>query len=352
MIDFLRKLFDTDDFPARWNCGEWSSFHGWLHIGADIATALAYFAIPLLIACLIVKKKGVEFPRLYWLFCGFIFFCGLVHLVEALIFWVPLYRVSALLKVMTAVVSWVTVYVLLDVVPRALRLPDISQLNVRLEEEIRQRALIQAQLERANGRLEAANSRLERQASLDQLTGLANRFALDEALSDAWRSGLREARPVALILIDIDHFKNFNDTYGHLAGDACLRAVSDVVASYARRTYDTAGRFGGEELALVLPNAELEAATQLAELIRRDVEALEVELPEGITSLPRQRPRVTVSLGVTAPMPVHGRQVTALIATADDALYQAKRTGRNRVVVREDLVDPGDSILGLPPDPA
>lgn len=123
MIEFFQKLFDTTDFPKRWNCGDWSPGLGWLHIISDLLTWGSYTAIPIVLAIYIVRRPGVYFPGLFWLFCMFIFSCGSVHLVEAIIFWQPVYRLSGLVKLLTALFSCATVIALIRVAPSALKLP-------------------------------------------------------------------------------------------------------------------------------------------------------------------------------------------------------------------------------------
>lgn len=135
MGEFFSKLFDVSDFPARWYCGTWESFHGWLHIVSDVAVFLAYMAIPIVIYLFARRRKNVQFPMLFTLFCGFIFACGTVHLIEAVIFWFPIYRISAIVKLTTAVVSWATVIALVGVLPEALKLPSLKALNQKLESE-------------------------------------------------------------------------------------------------------------------------------------------------------------------------------------------------------------------------
>ena len=128
------KLFDTSDFPARWYCGTWSDLHGWVHICADFAIFAAYMAIPCVICYFALQRKGLPFLKVYWLFAGFILFCGFGHLVEATIFWHPWYRFSALVKVCTALVSWGTVFVLIPTLPHALALPGRAALSDELKE--------------------------------------------------------------------------------------------------------------------------------------------------------------------------------------------------------------------------
>jgi len=170
MGDFLLDLFDTSDFPARWSCGEWSLGHGWLHILSDIAIFLAYATIPLTIAWFVLRRKDVPFPRIFWLFAAFIFSCGSVHLVEAMIFWTPVYRLSGVLKLGTAVVSWATVIALFRAMPLAMSLPGLKKMNAdfgeantkleqangRLQDEIAERAVAERQLRDNQASLEAA----------------------------------------------------------------------------------------------------------------------------------------------------------------------------------------------------
>ncbi|AMV34907.1 Aerobic respiration control sensor protein ArcB [Pirellula sp. SH-Sr6A] len=129
---FVAKLFDTGDFPARWYCGVWSTDVGWLHILSDLGIFTAYFAIPCVLLFFILRKKDLPFPKVIWLFAAFILACGLGHLIEASIFWWPVYRFSGLVKCLTAIVSWVTVIVLVRIMPIALRLPSSALLATKL----------------------------------------------------------------------------------------------------------------------------------------------------------------------------------------------------------------------------
>ncbi|MEZ0386419.1 MAG: ATP-binding protein, partial [Verrucomicrobium sp.] len=157
MIEFFRKLFDTSDFPARWHCGYWTDGHGWLHIISDVAIFGAYAAIPISIATFVLtKRRDIVFPKLYWLFATFILSCGLTHLVEATIFWHPWYRFSGVMKLLTAVVSWTTVFALIKILPSALNLPGIARLNDQLVAEINERKASEAAQRNASARLALA----------------------------------------------------------------------------------------------------------------------------------------------------------------------------------------------------
>ena len=166
-------------------------------------------------------------------------------------------------------------------------------------------------------------------AATDGLTGLANRRAFDEALARAWTDAKRSGGELSLVLIDVDRFKLFNDTYGHEAGDAVLRKVATALAAVVCRPNDLPARYGGEEFALVLPGADSAAVAAIADRARAAVQALAI--PHG----PNQPTRlVTVSCGVASferGMTSRGEDPATLMRVADKALYEAKRTGRNRV---------------------
>jgi diguanylate cyclase (GGDEF)-like protein/PAS domain S-box-containing protein len=174
----------------------------------------------------------------------------------------------------------------------------------------------------------ALEDRLSREALTDGLTGLANRRAFDETLQREWKRSVREQTPLSLILIDLDRFKSFNDDHGHPAGDACLRATAGAVARAIHRPGDQAARYGGEELAVILPGADAGGAAQIAEAIRAGIEGLGVLHPSSPHGV------VTASVGVATAGPssqhiIHSPE--ALIEMADTALYRAKAGGRNRV---------------------
>lgn len=128
----LFGLLSTSDFPARWYCGNWSALHGWVHVVSDVAIFGAYFAIPVALIHFARRRRDVPFLPVFWLFGAFILLCGLGHLIEATIFWQPWYRLSAVVKAATALVSWATVAALVPIVPRALEMPGLAQMNEQL----------------------------------------------------------------------------------------------------------------------------------------------------------------------------------------------------------------------------
>ena len=174
--------------------------------------------------------------------------------------------------------------------------------------------------------LEEANRELTRLYSLDALTGIANRRFFDEVFTREWRRAMRERAPLSVVLIDVDCFKGYNDTYGHQAGDECLRSVASVLASVLKRPADLAARFGGEEFVIMLPATPPEGARMVAEQMRSGVEALDIAHTASVAC-----PRVTISLGLATVVPERTSTAAALITAADQALYMAKREGRNQV---------------------
>ena len=181
---------------------------------------------------------------------------------------------------------------------------------------------------------------LHRLSRHDGLTGIANRRNFDDFLTQEWKRALREETPLSLIMCDIDFFKSYNDTYGHQAGDDCLRAVAGVLQKGLRRPGDLAARYGGEEFIVVLPGTPREGALAVAESLRSDVQA------RGIPHVAsRAATVVTISLGVASAVPGPGDPPADLLAAADRALYRAKEEGRNRIVVCDkkgtDLFSPG-----------
>ncbi len=180
------------------------------------------------------------------------------------------------------------------------------------------------QLEEANRRLEEANRHLEQLAAVDALTGIGNRRAFDLRLDEEWRRMMRARLPLSLLMIDLDHFKPYNDGFGHAAGDECLRRVAAVLVANLRRVADFAARVGGEELAVILPETDPPAARRMAERLRAAVEALGIP-HDPVTG----SERVTISVGAATVTPLEPHGLDLLLRAADQALYEAKRAGRN-----------------------
>jgi diguanylate cyclase (GGDEF)-like protein/PAS domain S-box-containing protein len=177
--------------------------------------------------------------------------------------------------------------------------------------------------------------KLETLAIEDGLTGLANRRRFDERLREEWGRAYRERSSLALLMIDLDHFKAFNDTYGHQAGDECLHAFAGILADEARRGGDLVARYGGEEFALLLPNTDAEGCARVGELIRRALRA--AAIPHEKNQPTR---RVSASLGGAVCRPGTERSAgpASLVEAADRALYAAKDAGRDRLMMADDIV--------------
>ena len=172
------------------------------------------------------------------------------------------------------------------------------------------------------------NKQLEHLSKLDALTGLANRRFFDESLRKELKRSSREKTSLSLILLDIDDFKKYNDTYGHLVGDECLKQIADVLQEAVDRSHDMVARFGGEEFAVIIPSADLKGGQIVAEKLRRSVEQLNFTSSEKSAALP-----MSISLGVSFFHPDQNNVTPeTLIALADKALYKAKEEGKNRVV--------------------
>jgi diguanylate cyclase (GGDEF)-like protein len=185
-------------------------------------------------------------------------------------------------------------------------------------------------LQQTETQLREVNEELLRMAATDGLTGIANRRAFDDYLEREWKRMIREKSPLSLILCDIDFFKNYNDRYGHIQGDACLKAVAQALLGCLVRPGDFPARYGGEEFVLVLPDTPLAGALHVAEQIQAAIRKL--ALPHETSAV---SPFVTLSLGVAQADPLPGAEIDDLLAKADEALYGAKRQGRNRIVAAD-----------------
>ncbi len=150
VFEYFRKLFSTSDWPARWHCGKWSEFEGWLYIVSDIMIWAAYFAIPFIILRYVVRKNNAYYVKLYYLFAAFILACGITHFIDAMMFWIPVYRLNSLAKFVTAIISWVTVVALIKFLPSAFATKTIPE----LEAEIQRRKNAEEAVRRMNEELE------------------------------------------------------------------------------------------------------------------------------------------------------------------------------------------------------
>lgn len=186
-----------------------------------------------------------------------------------------------------------------------------SQLETLVEERTRE--------------LEEANAKLQRLSNTDGLTGIANRRSFDRILQQEWQRAQRSASPLALIMLDVDYFKLFNDRYGHLAGDDCLHALAQALRHELRRSGELVARYGGEEFVVLMPEGDLHAAEEAARRIQDAVRALAIPHADEPTGI------VSFSLGVASLRPEIGQLPADLLRLADTALYRAKSLGRNRI---------------------
>jgi diguanylate cyclase (GGDEF)-like protein len=206
-----------------------------------------------------------------------------------------------------------------------------QQWEINLLQQLTTQVGIAIQQSELYQQLELANQRLHSLASSDGLTQVANRRRFDEYLEMEWRRLAREQAPLSLILCDVDFFKRYNDTYGHLAGDEVLRQVASTLSQAIKRPADLVARYGGEEFGVLLPKTDLEGAVQVANLIQTGIKALEIPQTET-----QSGKHITLSFGVASLIPEYESSPEILIAAADRALYQAKAQGRDRINTTND----------------
>ncbi len=175
--------------------------------------------------------------------------------------------------------------------------------------------------------LQKANEELQRLAALDGLTQIANRMRFEDRLTQEWRRARREEKSLALIICDIDYFKNYNDTYGHLKGDEALYTVAQTISSALKRPMDLVARYGGEEFGMILPNTDVTGALRVAREVKAAVDGLRIEHKAS-----RIGRSLSLSFGVAATVPAAGASLRDLMESADQALYKAKAMGRDRIV--------------------
>lgn len=216
------------------------------------------------------------------------------------------------------------------------KLPDPIELIARIRHHSKaylnqiQRDQAYRALHESQQKLVEMNIELQRLNNIDGLTGLFNKRYLDEYLTTEWRRAMREQCPLSVLMIDVDEFKKYNDTYGHLSGDDVLKQVSATIKLGIERPADLAARFGGEEFIVVLPNTDIAGAQFVGDMIRRRLEQL--NLPHSASTAASY---VTISGGVASIIPKRSDTIEALVASADRALYEAKKSGRNCIKVEK-----------------
>ena len=180
--------------------------------------------------------------------------------------------------------------------------------------------------------LKAANFNLENLSYTDGLTGISNRRNFDSYIEMSWNNCLNSNKPLSLIMMDIDYFKLYNDNYGHIKGDDCLKAVAKELSKSAKRTLDLSARYGGEEFVIILPETHKEGAEIIAEEIRKNI--INLDIPHESSPISKN---VTLSIGVTTMVPNNQHTISEFINDADKALYEAKSLGRNRTCSVDNL---------------
>jgi len=216
-------------------------------------------------------------------------------------------------------------------IPDPIELVARVRLHSRMHRVQRERDDAYQKLATLNRKLEESNTSLAHLSAIDDLTQLPNRRCFDQSVDAEWRRAARTHSPLSLILLDVDYFKRFNDGYGHLAGDECLRRVAAALKGRSLRGTSMVARYGGEEFVAMLPDTTASGAGFLAEMFRTDVEALGLQ-----HAYSEAAPVVTISLGAATSIPEPGSDPSTLLACADQALYAAKREGRNRFAVHHD----------------
>ena len=214
------------------------------------------------------------------------------------------------------------------------KLPDRVELIARIRYHTRahlnqvQRDEAYRALRESQRQLMTANLELQRLMNMDGLTGLNNRRRLDEYIQSEWIRAVRQQNALSLLIVDVDGFKRYNDSYGHLAGDEALKRVAAAIQASCRRPADLPARFGGEEFAVILPDTPSAGAAHVAERVRRSVEELRIPHAGSTTG-----PCLTVSVGGVTTIPQQAASLIEFMVRADQALYEAKKHGRNRSIV-------------------
>lgn len=303
-MNFVTHIFDTSDFPARWNCGVWTSAHGWLHILSDLTVWLAYVAIPLVLAYFTMRRKDLPFRGILLLFQAFILACGTTHLMEAIIFWWPAYRLAGLIKLATAIVSWATVIAIVPIVPKvlAMRTPEelereiqertleLARTNRELQDEIQNRNRIEDQLRQAQ-KLEAVG-RLAGGVAHD----FNNLLTVSNGYCDILMSGMNDPDSTRVMLEQI-----------HRAGDRAA-ALTQQLLAYSRKQILQPREFCLSELVRGMEKF-------LIPLIREDIKFITTLDPQPcrVKADPHQIEQVLMNLAVNArdAMPRGGRLTIA-----------------------------------------
>ncbi len=317
------NIFDVTSYMPHGMCFLWQPNLLLLHVISDALIAIAYFSIPVVLVYVVRRRADLPFLTVFRMFSAFIVSCGLTHVMSIVVIWYPAYWLEGVLKALTAILSVATAVALVPLLPRILSLrspAQLEKLNLQLSAAV-------DEAEVARVRLADLATEMQQQSVTDALTELTNRRGFDERLAEATANSRRSGGVASLLMIDIDNFKEFNDTYGHLRGDACLREVAEAIRKAARRPRDVVARFGGEEFAVIMEGTDTAGAHHLAERIRTSVEALQIAQGSGAN-----HPVVTVSVGAATGSRQEDLIPDLLLSRADQALYSAKAAGGNVIV--------------------
>lgn len=316
MLDFI---FDSGFMPHGY-CFAWRSDLLLMMLLGNALTVISYSLIPGALVYLVKERKDLKFDSIFLLFAAFIAFCGVTHAIDMVNIWKGYYFLQGMAQLTTGLVSALTTFMLWRLMPKILAIPSTQALNAQ-NDKLRE---AHAELERANRNLEQKvkerTESLQQLANTDPLTQIKNRRAILDTLEYEFQRLKRQPRDLSLLMLDIDHFKVINDTFGHPEGDVVLAKVAQLISSTCRQT-DSVGRYGGEEFLVVLPETSTEDAKDLAERIR-------LAIKTGLTTANGNA--LTCSIGVST---LHAEEdITQLIKAADDRVYMAKKQGRDQVI--------------------
>jgi diguanylate cyclase (GGDEF)-like protein len=320
-MDLFNKIFDGSLMPHG-HCLEWRHDLLFLYVGGDIATSLAYLIIPFALIRLVTLRKDLNFNWLFLMFAGFIFFCGLTHILAIVNIWHGYYYIQGVTKTITGLISMLTAIVLWRLLPDAVAIPSRSDLSEKITAlQNAERALADANRV-LESKVAERTKELQKLATTDALTGILNRGEIIRILTIEMERSTRHNLTLSVIMLDLDYFKSINDTFGHQAGDTVLIDTAKILHESNRKT-DFLGRIGGEEFLIILPNTDAESAKLLAERYR-------IQVAEHYTKIADNNIHCTCSIGVAEL--AKGDVLNDFLSKADLALYAAKDNGRNCVM--------------------
>ena len=316
----MLEIVFNGSFMPHGHCLLWRWDLLFLHVTGDALTAISYALIPVALIHIVRKRDDLKFDRLFLLFAGFIGFCGVTHTLGLINIWHGYYFIEGAAKLITGLVSITTAVVLWKLTPAIISLPSAALFEQRNKELLKaQEALREVNLT-LEAKIEARTKELHQQANTDPLTSILNRRAILRDVDNEIKRCQRHGQTCSILMLDVDYFKQVNDSYGHQVGDDVLVKIADTISNTCRQT-DFVGRYGGEEFLIVLPQTDSMQAKDLAERIRENVAALSGDYAFD----------VSCSIGIAALS--EGNDMHTLIKRADEAVYEAKHTGRNCTIL-------------------